>query len=54
MNHRDKPKFKITFTNKVILIVDSYDQREGGIFWARETIQGYSTNDLIKSVEEIS
>ncbi len=54
MKYREKPKFKITFTNKGILVVDSYDQREGGIYWSNGNIRGYSTNDLVKSVEEIS
>jgi hypothetical protein len=50
---RKKAQYKITFSNKGIVIVDSFDRREGGVYWQKETIQGYSSNDLIKSIEEI-
>jgi len=53
MYHREKPKYKIVFTNRGILIVDSYDRSNGGVYWCNGNIRGYSTNDLIKSIEEI-
>ena len=50
---RQKPKFKRTFTNKGCLIVDSYDQRSGGVYWVNGSVQGYSSNELVKNIEEI-
>jgi hypothetical protein len=54
MKQRVRPKYKITFTNKGFLIVDSYDQTEGGVYWSNGSIRGYSTNDLVKNIEEVT
>ena len=50
---RHKKRFKILFTNRGFVVCDSYDQRESGIYWINGSIQGYSRNQMIKSVEEL-
>lgn len=46
-------EFRITFTNKGFVLCNSYEQREGGVYWKRDRTEGYSANDLIKSIQEI-
>lgn len=48
----EKPKFKITFSGNGSIICDSYDKRESGVYWVNGSIQGYSTNDQIKRIDE--
>ena len=45
-------KIKITFSNQGIVICDSYEKTENGIAWTNGTIQGFSTNDLIRKIED--
>ncbi len=46
-------QYKITLVNKGVIYCDSYEERPGGIFWVRGTIQGYMTNDQWRKVQEI-
>ena len=59
-------KYKISFTNRGFVICNSYEQRENGVYWKTtynkgknvhgelitSTLEGFSTNDLVKSIEE--
>lgn len=53
MKQRKRKEYKISFTNKGFVICHWYDQREGGVYWKRDTVEGYSTNDLVKKIEEV-
>ena len=48
-----KKKYIISFSNKGSVTVDSYDQRDGGVYWVNGTIQGYSVNQFVKSIVEV-
>ena len=48
-----KKKYLITLTNHGSLMVESYDRRDGGVYWVDGSIQGYAVNDQIKSIDEI-